>query len=99
MGAKSGIRFGKATIRPRRTIRHCSEIPLAKGLAASGRRVFDLGLPKSALMILVGRGEDFIARRRSTVVESGDQLLVLADKREIADLYRLLDPEGHGENV
>ncbi|MEP6539072.1 MAG: TrkA C-terminal domain-containing protein [Bryobacteraceae bacterium] len=68
------------------------EIPLAQGSPASGRRVMDLGLPKSALIVLVGRGEDFIAPRGSTVVEGGDQLLVLAEKEEIPDLYRLLDP-------
>jgi cell volume regulation protein A len=72
------------------------EIPIAEGSPAGGRRVVDLGLPKSALIVLVGRGEDFIAPRGSTVVEGGDQLLVLAEKREIPDLYRLLDPKTPG---
>ena len=75
------------------------EIPVPDGSPASGRRVADLGLPKSALIVLVGRGEDFIAPRGTTVVESGDQLLVLADKREIPDLYRLLDPAGRRRNL
>jgi len=75
------------------------EIPIAEGSPAGGRRVVDLGLPKSALIVLVGRGEDFIAPRGSTVVEGGDQLLVLAEKREIPDLHRLLDPKSPGTEL
>jgi cell volume regulation protein A len=75
-----------------KTMSELIEIPLAQDSPANGRRVLDLGLPKSALIVLVGRGEDYIAPRGTTVVESGDQLLVLADKREIPELYRLLAP-------
>ena len=84
---------------PTKSMSELVEIPLPDGSPASGRRVADLGLPKSALIVLVGRGEDFIAPRGTTVVESGDQLLVLADKREIPDLYRLLDPAGRRGNL
>ena len=59
------------------------EIELPPDSAAIGKRIMDLHFPKSALVLLIGRGHDFIAPRGSTVLERGDSLLVLADKREI----------------
>jgi len=37
----------------------------------------DLGLPKSARVVLVGRGDDFIAPRGGTAPENGDTVMVL----------------------
>jgi cell volume regulation protein A len=59
------------------------EIELPVDSAAIGKRIMDLDFPKSALVLLVGRGDDFIAPRGATVLEPGDSLLVLADRREL----------------
>jgi cell volume regulation protein A len=56
------------------------------------RRIMDLPLPKSALIVLVGRGGDFVAPDGSTVLETGDALLVLADKDDVPALRALVEP-------
>jgi Trk K+ transport system NAD-binding subunit len=47
-----------------------------------GKRIMDLPLPASALVVLIGRGQDFLAPRGGTVLEDGDQMLVLARKHD-----------------
>jgi potassium/hydrogen antiporter len=42
-------------------------------------RLVDLGLPPSALIVLITRGKEYVIPRGSTALQSGDQLLVLAD--------------------
>jgi cell volume regulation protein A len=46
--------------------------------AIAGAAVRELGLPRSALIAVVARGEDTIPPRGSTLVEPGDRLFVLA---------------------
>jgi potassium/hydrogen antiporter len=48
-----------------------------------GRRIMDIRLPKSGLIVLVSRGEEFLAPRGATNLERGDRLLVLAPKKDI----------------
>jgi potassium/hydrogen antiporter len=52
----------------------------------SGARVRELGLPRSALIAVVARGEENIPPRGSTVVEPGDRLFVLIPHAMRADL-------------
>ena len=59
------------------------EIQVPEASPAAGARVMDLRLPSSALIVLVGRDDGFVAPRGSTVVHGGDTLLVLADKNDI----------------
>jgi cell volume regulation protein A len=56
------------------------EIEVPENSTVVGRRVMDLRLPKSALIVLIGRMDGFIPPRGSTTIEKGDTLLVLADK-------------------
>lgn len=56
------------------------EVPVPEASAVIGLRIMDLPLPRSALIVLIGRGDGFVAPRGSTVIEEGDTLLVLADK-------------------
>jgi cell volume regulation protein A len=55
------------------------EVPVPSGSSAIGRQIVELRLPPEALVILIGRGAEFIVPNGSTVVEPGDRLLVLAD--------------------
>jgi cell volume regulation protein A len=80
------IEFAPAT----KTMGDLVEIALPADSPAAGRRVMDLGLPKSALIVLLGRGEDYIAPRGGTVIQGGDQLLVLSGKSDIPELHKLL---------
>jgi cell volume regulation protein A len=54
--------------------------------AIAGSAVRELGLPRSALVAVVGRGGDSIPPRGSTVVEAGDRLFVLLPRERRADL-------------
>jgi len=67
------------------------KVTVSDGSLAAGKRIMDIGLPKSALVVLVGRGDDFIAPRGGTTVAKGDTLLVLTDKAEIAALRELIE--------
>lgn len=59
--------------------------------AVVGKRIMDMQLPKSALVVLLSRGEDFIAPRGGTTLMNGDTLLVLTDKSDVAALRRLIE--------
>lgn len=52
----------------------------------SGKTIFELGVPKQALVALVSRNEKFIIPNGSTVIGGGDVLLVLTDKEGIKEL-------------
>jgi cell volume regulation protein A len=77
-----------------RTMSDLVEVMIPENSPLSGKRVMDLRLPKSALIVLLGRGEDFIPPRGATSIQSGDRLLILSDKRDIAGLRTLLAPGG-----
>jgi cell volume regulation protein A len=54
--------------------------------AIAGAAVRELGLPRSALIAVVARGDDTIPPRGSTIVEPGDRLFVLVPHARRADL-------------
>jgi cell volume regulation protein A len=54
--------------------------------AVNGAAVRELGLPRSALVAVITRGEDTIPPRGSTVVKPGDHLFVLVPRSMRADL-------------
>jgi cell volume regulation protein A len=54
--------------------------------AIAGSHVRELGLPRSALIAVINRGEDTIPPRGSTVLQPGDRLFVLVPHAKRADL-------------
>jgi cell volume regulation protein A len=54
--------------------------------AIAGAAVRELGLPRSALIAVVARGDESIPPRGSTIVEPGDRLFVLVPHKARADL-------------
>ncbi|CAG0931867.1 K(+)/H(+) antiporter NhaP [Thermoflexales bacterium] len=55
---------------------------------AVGRAIVELHLPRDVLVILIGRGDEFLVSTGSTVLQGGDTLLILADQdqfRQVAD--------------
>jgi cell volume regulation protein A len=54
--------------------------------AVNGSAVRELGLPRSALVAVINRGDDTIPPRGSTVVKEGDHLFVLVPRSMRADL-------------
>jgi cell volume regulation protein A len=58
---------------------------------AAGKRIMDLHLPASALVVLIARGDDFIAPRGATFLQARDTLQVLTDKREITAVRKIIE--------
>jgi potassium/hydrogen antiporter len=77
--------------------------------ALAGRRVRELGLPRTALIAMIVRGNEAVPPRGSTVIEAGDRLYVLARAEgqseaellfeawrggPLPDQFRVVGPEG-----
>jgi len=56
------------------------EMVVPAGSLAVGRQVLELGLPRGALIVLIGRGKEHIVPDGNTLLEPGDHLLILADE-------------------
>jgi len=66
------------------------EISIAHDSPAIGRRIVELRLPREALIVLIGRGDELIVPNGGTVIEAGDTLLVLADKEARAEVRAIV---------
>ncbi|MGH3071065.1 MAG: potassium/proton antiporter [Gaiellaceae bacterium] len=62
------------------------DFAVAPDHAIAGSAVRELGLPRSALVAVITRGDDTIPPRGSTIVEAGDRLFVLVPRTKRADL-------------
>ncbi|MGH9628034.1 MAG: TrkA C-terminal domain-containing protein [Bryobacteraceae bacterium] len=62
-----------------------------------GKRIMDIRLPKSALVVLVSRDNDFIAPRGGTVLQKGDRMLVLAEKDDFGEVRSMVKGDGEEE--
>jgi cell volume regulation protein A len=60
------------------------------GSQVVGQRIRDLGVPDKCLIVLVSRDEKFVIPSGSTVIESGDVLLVLANAEDFSEFQRTL---------
>jgi len=60
-----------------------TEVTVKEGALMAGRRIMDLGLPKSALVVLVMRDNDYVVPRGDTRLQAGDTLQVLADGEDL----------------
>ncbi len=65
-------------MRDRTIANDLAEIHVTPGSPAVGKQIVDLHLPSDVLLVLVGRGDDMIVPRGSTVIEEGDTVLVMA---------------------
>jgi potassium/hydrogen antiporter len=67
------------------------ELEVANDSVAAGKRIVELGLPKSSLIVLISREKSYITPRGETVVEAGDKLMVMTDdKQAMKDLKACL---------
>lgn len=58
------------------------EIILNEKSKATGRKVVDLGLPKTSLIAMIQRDGKYITPNGSTILEANDKLLLLAENKE-----------------
>lgn len=68
------------------------EVKVPDTSPAIGKQIVELRLPKSALVVLVGRNDDFIVPGGSTILQAGDTMLVLSGKKEISEVRSVVDP-------
>ena len=66
------------------------ELAIPPDSAAAGKCIVDLGLPKGTLVVLIGRGAEFMIPSGGTALERGDTLLVLADHDSLRETKRIL---------
>ncbi|MDD5454721.1 MAG: potassium/proton antiporter, partial [Candidatus Ratteibacteria bacterium] len=57
---------------------------------AEGKTISELNISRKSLIVLIARGEEFIVPNGSTMIESGDVLLVLAKEEELEKLQKTL---------
>lgn len=67
------------------------EFRVGAGDAAAGRRVRELGLPRTALLAVIVRGREAIPPRGRTTIEAGDRLYVLTRAEDLGRVEALLD--------
>ena len=73
-----------------RTRNEMVEVDVPGDSTAAGKQIVELGLPREALILLVARGDEFVVPRGGTVIEAGDTLLVLADKKSRAAVREIV---------
>jgi potassium/hydrogen antiporter len=72
------------------------ELRLSEHSPAGGKAIVDLGLPEGLLVVLVGRGEEWLVPSGATVLQPGDNLLVLADEELLRDVAPQLEGRTNG---
>ncbi|HOW27533.1 MAG TPA: potassium/proton antiporter [Elusimicrobiota bacterium] len=60
------------------------------GARAAGQSILNLGFPKDSLITLISRNEEFILPRGETLLEEGDVLLMLVDKKTLPAVRAVL---------
>ncbi len=67
------------------------EMQIKSGSPACGRRILEIGLPDTALLVLIQRGEDLFLPRGDIMLLEGDRVLVASDSAGIAVVRSLFE--------
>jgi potassium/hydrogen antiporter len=62
--------------------------------AVVGKQIVGAGFPRGALIVLIGRGNEFIVPNGGTVIEPADRLLVLADDEDLGKTRSIVESKG-----
>jgi potassium/hydrogen antiporter len=57
-----------------------------------GKKIVDLHLPDTALVVLVNRKDKFVIPSGGTILEAGDRMMVLADQDSIDEVRKIFTP-------
>lgn len=63
-----------------------TEIIIPEDGSVAGEKIVDLHFPRTALIAMINRGQEYLTPNGSTIIEPGDRLVVLADDRESMNL-------------
>lgn len=69
------------------------EMRVRAGSPARGKRVLEIGLPDSVLLVLIQRGEDLFLPRGDIILLEGDRVLVASDSAGIAVVRSLFSEQ------
>lgn len=74
------------------------EVTVPEGSPSAGLRLVDLPLPDGTLVVLISREDAFVVPQGATVLEAGDEVLLLADAQNLDDARAALEggPPGGG---
>lgn len=67
------------------------ELTIPSNSAATGHPVVELGFPRTALIVLLTRGEHFLIPRGDTILEENDELLILADHDDLRQIHDIIE--------
>ncbi|GJM16244.1 MAG: K+/H+ antiporter [Thermodesulfobacteriota bacterium] len=67
-----------------------TEIVIPQDSSAIGKQVVELGLPESAIIILIKRENSSIVPRGTTVIEGGDKLLFISENDDLPKIKSIL---------
>ncbi len=68
-----------------------TEITLMADSAWVGQQLVSLNLPEDSLIVLIGRGEEYIVPRGGTILEKSDVLLVLSEPETLQQIREAAD--------
>lgn len=63
------------------------EVPASSGVV--GKKIVDLHLPETALVVLVNKLDKFVIPSGGTILEAGDRMMVLADQESIEEVHSI----------
>ncbi|MDW8146612.1 MAG: potassium/proton antiporter [Roseiflexaceae bacterium] len=73
------------------------ELTVAAGSPACGRAIMELGLPRGVLVVLITRNNDSLVPSGTTILEPGDQVLLLAERNALDEVRRVLGDAEHAK--
>jgi len=67
------------------------EVRVPAKSAIIGKKILELNFPEQALVVLIGRGRQFIVPRGATVIETDDKLLFLSDQDTVTKVRQIVE--------
>lgn len=80
---------GRDRLVERRVASKMFEVTIDPNSKMAGKRIVDLKIPQSSLIVLINRGSESYVPRGATVIESGDKLLITSRKQDLEELKSL----------
>jgi cell volume regulation protein A len=76
------------------------EIEILPGMAAAGRKITDLDVPQGVVILLIGRGDEFVVPRGNTRIEPYDTLLLFGKNEALHEaVAHILSPPMRSRRV
>ena len=64
---------------------------VAENSGAANKTIIELGMPKESLIVLISRNEQYLVPTGATIIEPGDIVLVLTNKKNINEVRKIFD--------